>query len=143
MNNLLAKIKELMYKTQGTYIIVEDDEPQMVVLSFEQYEKLINKRTNVTIAGNIHKDIVKRANETMQRAMEKRPYSSDSTVDEIEAASQMGSQLEQNFTQSQEFPLVQEEIEQSQFPSPSQDQLYVEALQDQEFSPAREEVNKA
>ncbi len=131
-------MKDLVKRAQGTYIIVEDDEPTMVVLSFEQYEKLINKKSSIQIAGNIHESIVRRANESFQKATKKRAQEPLVQFQDLDIAQNQVTESGQNLPQISEEVPVEQQVQAPMMPlmESAQERLFSPAIPDQEFSPA-------
>jgi hypothetical protein len=88
MSDIINEIKDVMkHTTNGTYIIIEEDHPSLVILAFDEYKKLITQspatapKTQMNTAtaqkqaptgkqfkGNIHQSIIDRAKQSMSKA---------------------------------------------------------------------------
>lgn len=54
---MMDRIKKWIEKTGGTYIIVENDQPKLVVLDISSYERLIGGRQEPGNPGNEEREI--------------------------------------------------------------------------------------
>ena len=72
MPDFLSRLKDFIRRTNSTYIIVENDVPQFVCMSFKEYERLLSdNKPRINITGNIHKDIIERAERSIQESLHK------------------------------------------------------------------------
>lgn len=111
--------------------MMENDEPSLVLMSFEEYEKLIKKVSNIQITGNIHQDIVNRAQETIERSIRQR--GSSPQVPPTVPPQPLVQPLE---------PEQSEQLSPAPAALPNEPREQAERIfpQNQEFSPAKEDL---
>lgn len=128
MSHLLSKIKNLAKMTNSTYVIVENDEPKMVIMNFDEYEKIVHKgfeKPQMIIKGNIHQDIINRAQQSLQKSQH---------------ASHPNEQEEQIREEVME-PIKQRQVKPDQQMQDIPRDIPQEFRDDEEFSPIQETQN--